>query len=93
MAEEKGKKQKKPTALKRDELHNKRRLQNRIFKSQVNTALRRLQDAAKDPAKAKESTPEALNKVYSLVDKGVKKRIYKGNKAGRMKSAAAALVK
>ena len=75
---------KKPTALKRDEQSVKRNLRNRSFKSKVTTALRALEEtlSKKDVASIKLK----LNDIYSLMDKGVKKGIYKMNKANRVKS-------
>ena len=77
-------KKRKPTALKRDEQSIKRNQRNRSFKSKVTTALRSLEDtlSKKDAASVKTK----LNEIYSLMDKGVKKGIYKSNKAGRVKS-------
>lgn len=82
---------KKPTALKRDEQSIKRNLRNRSFRSKVTTAVRAFEEtlSKKDGAAAKVK----LNDVYSLMDKGVKKGIYKLNKAGRVKSRLDARVK
>jgi small subunit ribosomal protein S20 len=86
MAEEKKAKPKtkKLTALKRDEQSVKRNLRNRSFKSKVTTAVRAFEETLtkKDAPGAKAT----LNDVYSLMDKGVKKGIYKSNKASRVKS-------
>ena len=82
--QEKGKtKPKKPSALKRDEQSLKRNLRNRSFRSKVTTAVRAFEDtlSKKDPLDAKAK----LSSVYSLMDKGVKKGIYKMNKANRVK--------
>ncbi len=78
------KKPKKLSALKRDEQSIKRNLRNRSFKSKVVTAMRAFEDTVskKDATAAKAS----LSTVYSLMDKGVKKGIYKSNKASRVKS-------
>lgn len=83
MAEEK-KKTKRPTALKRDIRNNKRRLINKSFKSQVRTSMRTFEESLK--SKDKEKIQLALNSVYSMVDKGVKRGIYKRNKAARIKA-------
>ena len=81
--EKKGK-QRRPTALKRDMQSQKRNLRNRSFKAKVSTAVRSLHEtiAKKDP----NDTKLKLNDVYSLMDKGVKKGIFKMNKASRVKS-------
>jgi small subunit ribosomal protein S20 len=77
-------KPKKLSALKRDEQSVKRNLRNRAFKSKVTTAVRAFEDTLtkKDPSAAKVK----LNDIQSLMDKGVKKGIYKMNKANRVKS-------
>jgi len=88
MAKEKEekKKVKRPTAQKRDIRNSKRRLLNKSFKSQVRTAMRSFEDALK--AKDKDQIQQALNGVYSMMDKGVKRNIYKRNKAARIKARA-----
>lgn len=79
------KKVKRPTALKRDMQNEKRRLRNKAFKSQVRRAVRSLNEAASQ-VKDEAELSEKLNKVYSLMDKGVKKGVFKRNKASRTKS-------
>ncbi len=82
--QEEKKKVKRPTALKRDLQNKKRRLNNKMYKSRVKTAIRKFQDSL---IKGEEAvTKEQLNEVYSLLDKGVKKGVYKLNKASRTKS-------
>lgn len=82
------KKVKRPTALKRDIQNEKRRLRNKSFKSQVRTAVRSFEDVvAKGEA---EAIKLKLDAVYSLMDKGVKKGVFKLNKASRTKSRLAA---
>lgn len=87
MAEETKKKVavKKPSALKRDLQSEKRRLRNRSFRSSVLTAIRSFESAL-----AQKVEPEAVKAklctVYSLMDKGVKKGVFKANKASRTKS-------
>lgn len=82
------KKVKRPTAQKRDIQSKKRRLQNRAFKAQVRTAIRQFDESLPkgDAAEIKEK----LNKVYSLMDKGVKHGTFKLNKASRTKARLAA---
>ena len=84
MAEEKKQKPKRPTAQKRLIQANKRRLANRVFKSQIKTAIRSFESsiAAKDSSAVKTN----LDSIFSLMDKGVNKGIYKKNKANRLKS-------
>lgn len=85
MAEEKkDKKVKRPTAQKRDLQSEKRRLQNRAFKSRIKTAIRSFEEVA--AAKNEQEAKAQLDSVYSLIDKAVKSGIYKLNKASRLKS-------
>jgi len=87
----KEKKQRRPSALKRNIQSLKRNARNRSFKAKVSTAIRALQESVsqKDAAGVKTK----LNSIYSLMDKGVKKKIYKLNKANRVKSRLHALSK
>jgi len=87
MAEkQEAKKVKRPTALKRDDQNIKRREQNKTYKSRVRTAMRTFQEKIEKG----ETATEALNEVYSLLDKCVKVGIFKINKASRTKSRLAA---
>lgn len=86
--DEKKGKVKRPTALKRDIQNSKRRLLNKAYKNRVKTAVRKLEDTLKGKEEAQIQT--ALNDVYSLVDKGVKRGVYTRNKAARTKSRLAA---
>lgn len=81
------KKTKRPTAIKRDIQNEKRRLLNKAFKSEVRTSVRTLEEAMQ--GKNKETVQAAVNEVYSLMDKGVKRNLFKKNKAARAKSQAA----
>ncbi len=82
------KKIKRPTALKRDIQSKKRRVRNRTFKSQVRTMVRDYEEIL---AKGdKEAIKATLNEVYSIMDKGVKKGVFKLNKASRTKARMAA---
>ncbi len=97
MAEEKkengnGKaRQRRPSALKRDLQSERRNLRNRSFKAKVSSAVRSFHEtlSQKDAAAIKTK----LNDVFSLMDKGVKKHIFKLNKANRVKSRLHALSK
>lgn len=90
MAKEKEekKKEKRPQALKRDIQNEKRRLRNKAFKSQVRSAIRDFESIL--AKKEEKPTAEALNDVYSLMDRGVKKGVFKLNKASRTKARLAA---
>lgn len=87
-ADKKTAKVKKPSALKRNLQNQKNRLRNRSYRSEVLTAVRNLTTSItkKEPI---EKATEKLNAVYSLMDKGVKKGVFKANKAARTKSRLA----
>lgn len=92
MAETKGNEKKKeriPSAKKRDLQSEKRRLANRSYRSKVLTAIRSFDQALeqKEPA---EAVKAKLDTVFSLMDRGVKKGIYKVSKAARTKSRLSA---
>lgn len=93
MAKEKkeAKKTRRPTAQKREIQNSKKRARNKAFKSQVRTAIRGLDDAfvKKDETKVQEK----LKTIYSLMDTGVQKGLYKLNKAKRIKSRYASRAK
>lgn len=84
MAKEEKKKTKRPTAQKRDIRNNKRRMLNKSFKSKVRTVMRSFEEALK--GEDKDQVQSTLNSVYSMMDKGVKKGIFKKNKAARIKA-------
>jgi small subunit ribosomal protein S20 len=87
-AEKKTTKEKRPTPLKRDDQAEKSRLRNKSFKSTVRTAIREFDETlSKGDARLIKKT---LNEVYSLMDKGVKRGVFKLNKASRTKSRLAA---
>lgn len=76
-----------PQALKRDIQGARKNQVNRAFKSRTQTTLRSLHAALTggQPEAAKEN----LKALYSLMDKGVKKGIFKPNKTQRVKSRLA----
>jgi small subunit ribosomal protein S20 len=82
MATEKAKKAlvKTPTAIKREVQNEKGRIRNKAFRSQVSTAIKLCREADSSAVQT------SLSVVYSLMDKGVKKGIFKKNKADRFKS-------
>lgn len=90
MAEQEGKKKeekktKRPSALKRDLQSEKKRLSNRSFRSTVHTAIRGIEESLSQK-EGQESVQGKLNDLYSLMDKGVKRGVFKPNKAARTKS-------
>ena len=81
MAIEKVKKAvKTPTAIKREVQNEKGRIRNKAFRSQVSSAIRICKEADSS------TVQQSLSAVYSLMDKGVKKGVFKKNKANRFKS-------
>ncbi|MBN4067083.1 30S ribosomal protein S20 [Simkania negevensis] len=78
------KRTKRPTALKRDSRNEKHRIINKAFKSRVRTAVRSFESILKGSDKA--LVQEKLNEVYSLLDQGAKRGMFKKNKASRLKS-------
>jgi small subunit ribosomal protein S20 len=82
------KKERIPQANKRDHQNAKKKFANRTFKSEVRTAIRSFEEAVTTKDNSKINS--ALSIVYSLMDKGVKRGIFKINKAGRTKSRLAA---
>jgi len=91
MASEESKKKKCPTALKRMRQSEKKRMANRSFKARVRTAIRSLRSAHAE--KNSEKTQTLLQAAYSLIDKGVKTKVFKKNKAARTKSQLSLLQK
>ena len=87
MAEKKEetKKERRPTAKKRDLQAEKRNFRNREFKSRVNGVIKDFKTAVEAKKYAKEIQKQ-LASVYSIMDKGVKTGILKQNKASRTKS-------
>jgi len=83
-------KERRPTALKRDDQNEKARLRNRSFKSSVRTSIRHLEEAIEKGDKV--LAKERLDITYSLMDKGVKRGVFKRNTASRTKSRLAARV-
>jgi small subunit ribosomal protein S20 len=84
-AEKTEKKTRRPSALKRDLQAEKRRLRNRSFRSSVSTAIKALETALTNKEDAAKIQTQ-LREIQSIVDKGVKKGIYKLNKGSRTKS-------
>jgi small subunit ribosomal protein S20 len=85
--DEKAKKAKRPTALKRDMQSLKNKARNRSYKASVATSIRSFKEAVSK----NEAVQGKLSEVFSALDKGVKKGILKGNKADRVKSQMSAL--
>ena len=91
MADEKKQKvlkKKTPTAQKRMGTSKVKHGRNRAFKASVRTAMNSFSAVAESGDSSKE-----LALVYSLMDKGVKKGVFKLNKARRVKSRLSSKVK
>jgi len=88
--EEKVVKKKRPTAEKRVIQNVKQRLINKSFKSEVRTAMRSFEGALKGGEV--KTVQEAMSHVYSMMDLGCKRGVFKKNKASRLKARAAAKV-
>ncbi|MGM0440235.1 MAG: 30S ribosomal protein S20 [Chlamydiota bacterium] len=82
------KKVKRPTAEKRMVQNEKRRLINKAFKSRIRTSVRIFEESLQSGDEQK--VQESLNAVYSMLDKSIKRNIYKANKASRLKARFAA---
>lgn len=94
MADEKKKaevKVKKPSALKRDLQSEKRRLRNRSYRASVLTTIRSLETSLSQKD-APEAIKTKLDSIYSMMDKGVKRGVFKPQKAARTKSRLAARI-
>ena len=87
MAEEKKLPKKIPTAKKRDIQNAKRRGHSRTLKSRVGTTIRFFEKTIH--SKDMDAAKEQLKLIHALIDKGVKKGLYKLNKASRIKSKCA----
>ncbi len=82
--EKKAVKQKRPSAQKSLIQSEKKRDQNKMFRSRFKTAIRHFKESISKKDQEKIKTYQAL--LSSLVDKGVNKGIFKKNKAARTKA-------
>lgn len=80
---------KQPSALKRKLQSDKRRARNRSYRASVLTSIRSLESSLKEKDEP-ETLKTKLNTIYSLMDKGVKRGVYKPQKAARTKSRLSA---
>lgn len=86
------------SAEKRIQTNERNRLQNRLYKSSVRTLTKKfLKDLegyknSKNPEQ-KENLKKMLGSVYSLIDKGTKKKVFHQNTAARKKAQLAAYLK
>ena len=84
--------QRRPSALKRDLQSEKRRLRNRSYRAEVLTAIRGLETGISQK-EAPAALQQKLSSLFSLMDKGVKRGVFKVQKASRTKSRMAARLK
>ena len=89
--EKKSIKKKRPTALKRVLQDKKKKLANKAYLSKIKTAMKNYKETVTQQ-KEPESIKTAFNQACSLLDKGVKKGIYKKNTAARYKSKLAKFI-
>jgi small subunit ribosomal protein S20 len=80
------KKVKRPSALKRFEQSEVNKERNRSFTAKAKTAMKKLETMVS--GSEKQAVSDQLSAVYSLLDKGVKKGMFKANKASRDKARA-----
>ena len=82
------------SAKKRVEIMKRNRLQNRFYKSSLRTTIKiflnnlEIYKTSKD-SNDKEKAKKILNLVYSLLDKGTKRKVFHKNMAARKKSRLA----
>ena len=86
------------SAEKRIHISERNRLQNRFYKSSVRTLIKtilkdlQMYKDSKDPA-IKEKLNKNLSSVYSLIDKGTKRKVFHKNTAARKKAQLAGYLK
>lgn len=86
------------SAEKRIEITKRNRLRNRFYKSTVRTLIKvfvkdlDVYKMSQDPTD-KEKAKKILNSIYSLLDKGAKKRVFHKNSIDRKKSRLAISLK
>jgi small subunit ribosomal protein S20 len=78
------------TTIKRARQNTKRRIRNRSFKSQFKTS-HKLFLRSVDVKDSKTST-ELANTLFSLLDKGLKRKMLKQNKVSRLKASISKLL-
>ena len=79
------------SAIKRIDITERNRLRNRFYKSSVRTLTKKFFKELElykvsQKSEDKENLQKILNSIYSLVDKGTKRKIFHKNTAARKKS-------
>lgn len=86
------------SARKRIEVSERNRLQNRFYKSSVRTSMKKffkdleLYKVSKN-IEEKEKLQKTLSSIYSLIDKGTKKKVFHKNNAARKKARLSSYLK
>lgn len=86
------------SAKKRIDVNKRKRLQNRFYKSSVRTLTKvffkdlETYKVSQNP-EDKEKLKKILSSVYSLIDKGTKKKVFHKNAAAKKKSKLSAYLK
>jgi small subunit ribosomal protein S20 len=86
------------SAEKRIKINERNRLQNRFYKSSVRTLIKRFFKNLElykvtQTVENKENVTKSLSSIYSLIDKGTKKKVFHKNAAARKKAKLAAYLK
>ena len=81
------------SAEKRIEINKRNRLRNKYYKSSVRTLIKLFFQNLESNPENKEKLNEILSSVYSVLDKGTKKKIFHKNTAARKKAKLAAYLK
>lgn len=87
-----------PSAKKRIKINKRNKTQNRYYKTSVKTRITtffktlEVSQVSKND-RDQEELKKLLNSIYSLLDKGTKKKVFKKNMAARQKSRLANYLK
>jgi small subunit ribosomal protein S20 len=86
------------SALKRIQIAERNRLQNRFYKSAVRTLMKKyfvaLEDYGESPSSEKlEAVNQRMSEAYSKIDKAVKRGVFHRNNGARKKSRLAKALK
>lgn len=86
------------SAQKRIQINERNRLKNRFYKSSVRTKIKFFfaileKDKVSEISKNRDKLQKVLNSIYSLIDKGTKKKVFHKNLAARKKSKLANYLK
>lgn len=87
-----------PSAKKRIKINKRNKIQNRYYKTSVRTLIKTFfktleVSQVSNDKQHQEELKKLLNSIYSLLDKGTKKKIFHKNMAARQKSRLATYLK